>query len=83
MTANNIQTVTIKNCDLVYRKKQEFGQSSLKLKKFFRNKICVCKLKFKFNYEANQLLNDFPFQRINFSKYEKGFYCLKFLKTLK
>ena len=35
MFASNIQTGSIKNCYLVYRKKQEFGNSSLNLKNFF------------------------------------------------
>ena len=58
MTANYIHTDNAKNCDLVNREKQEFGQSSLKSKKFCLNKICFIKIIFKFNYEANKLLND-------------------------
>ena len=38
MIAKNINTGGVKNCYLVYRKKQEFGESSLNLDKFFCNK---------------------------------------------
>ena len=38
MIAKNINTDGVKNCYLVYRKKQEFGESSLNLDKFFCNK---------------------------------------------
>ena len=37
MIARNILTNSVKNCYLVYRKKQEFGHSSLNLKNFICN----------------------------------------------
>ena len=37
MIAKNIQTDGVKNCYFVYRKKQEFGESTLNLNNFFCN----------------------------------------------
>jgi len=44
---------------------------------FVKDKVCVCEIKCEFNYEANKLLNDFPFQRSQFSKYERGIELLE------
>ena len=44
---------------------------------FLKDKVCVCEIKCEFNYESNKLLNDFPFQRIQFSKYERGIELLE------
>ena len=46
-------------------------------KKFIKDSFCVCEIKTDFNYETYQLLNDFPFQRTQFSKYERGIELLE------
>ena len=63
-----------------YDGNSNFLKESLK-HNFFRDKICVCEIKSEFNYEANQLLNDFPFQRIKFSKYERGIELLEIFEN--
>ena len=42
-----------------------------------KDKMYVCELKAEFNYETNQLLNNFPFIRTKFSKYERGIELLE------
>ncbi len=46
-------------------------------KHFYRDNICICEIKTDFNYETNQLLNNFAFQRTQFSKYERGIELLE------
>ena len=72
----------IKDIRLTIDKSIEYDSSSNFLKEnlnqnFFKDKICVCEIKSKFNYETNELLNDFPFQRTKFSKYERGIELLE------
>ena len=42
-----------------------------------KDKMYVCELKAEFNYETNQLLNNFTFIRTKFSKYERGIELLE------
>ena len=44
---------------------------------FFKDNLCVCEIKTDFNYETYNLLNDFEFQRSQFSKYERGIESLE------
>ena len=75
----------VKDIRLTIDKSIEYDGSSNFLKEnlnknFFKEKICVCEIKSEFNYETNQLLNAFPFQRRQFSKYERGVESLEICK---
>ncbi len=72
----------IKNIRLTIDKSIEYDCNSNFLKeilnqKFFKDNLCVCEIKTNFNYETIQLLNDFAFQRTQFSKYQRGIELLK------
>ena len=72
----------VKDVRLTIDKSIEYDSRSNFLKEnlnqhFFKDNLCVCEIKTDFNYETNNLLNNFEFQRSQFSKYERGIESLE------
>lgn len=72
----------VKDIRLTIDKSIEYDSRSNFLKEnlnqhFFKDNLCVCEIKTDFNYDTNHLLNDFEFQRSQFSKYERGIESLE------